>query len=69
MRPTDVRDQKIYNTTLDIYRIVIAVFLVTDKANQIRFFEKIFLLANISPKIVFRRLFLTLNNINIDFPD
>ena len=37
---------------LDIYKMVVIAFLVTDKANQVRFFEKTFLVANISPKVV-----------------
>ena len=37
---------------LDTYEMVVTVFLVTDKANHVRFFEKIFLMANVSPEIV-----------------
>ena len=54
---------------LNIYGIVVAAFSVTDKANQIRFFEKIFLMANISLEVVFGMLFLILNDANIDFLD
>ena len=42
-----------------------AAFLVIDKANRIRFFEKNFLVANISPKIVFKMIFLILSNANM----
>lgn len=52
---------------LDTYGILIVVFLVTNKANQIRFFKKTFLMANVNPIIVFRMLFLILSDINIDF--
>ena len=54
---------------LDTYKIVVAVFLMTDKANEVRFFKKTFLVANVSPKIVLRILFLTLNIANVDFLD
>lgn len=52
---------------LDIYGVVVPVFLVIDKANQVGFFEGIFLLANVSLKIVFVMLFLTLNVVDVDF--
>ena len=39
---------------------------MTDKANQIRFFEETFLVANVSPEVVFGMLFLTLSNANVD---
>ena len=67
IRPIDVGTQKIDGTTLDTYAIVVAVFLMMDKANQVRFFEEIFLVANFSPKIVFGMSFLTLSGANIDF--
>ena len=54
---------------LNIYEMVIAAFLITDKAKQVKFFEKTFLVINISPEIVLGMLFLTLSNINIDFLD
>ena len=50
-----------------MYEMVVAAFSVTDKANWIRFFEEIFLVANISLEIVFEMLFLTLNGADIDF--
>ena len=51
---------------LDTYKMVVAAFLKTDKANQVRFFEKILLLSNISMGVVFGMLFLTLNDADID---
>ena len=54
---------------LDTYGMVVAAFLVTDKANQIRFFEKTFLVANISPEVVFGMFFLILSSANVDFLD
>ena len=53
IRQTDVIAQKIDGITLDIFGMVVAAFSVIDKANQVRFFKKTFLVANISPKVVF----------------
>lgn len=54
---------------LNIYRKVIAKFLIIDKANKLEFIKEIFLLANLNSEIVFEMLFLTLNGANIDFLD
>ena len=40
---------------------------MVDKANQIRFFEKTFLVANASPEVVFGMFFLTLSGAEVDF--
>ena len=45
----------------------VAAFSVVDKANQVRFFEETFLVANIRPEIVLGMLFLTLSGANVDF--
>ena len=47
--------------------MVVAVFSVMDKANLLKFFEETFLVANISPKVVFGMLFFTLSSTNVDF--
>ena len=67
IKPTDVGAQKIDGTILDTFGIVVTAFLVTDKVNQVRCFEKTFLVANVSPKIVFGMLFLTLSDADVDF--
>ena len=67
IRPTDVRVQKIDDTTLETYGIVVAVILVENKANRVRFFEETFLVANISPEVVFGMPFLTLSGADVDF--
>ena len=64
---TDVGIQKIDDTTLETHGILVAAFSVVDKANRVRFFEETFLLANVSPKVVFEILFLTLGNADVDF--
>ena len=67
IRQTDVTAQKIDDIILNIYEIVVEAFLLTKKANWIRFFEETFSVANISLKIVFKILFFVLNNTDIDF--
>ena len=48
--------------------MVVAAFSVTDQADQVRFFEKTFLVANVSPDVVLEMPFLTLSSADIDFP-
>ena len=67
IRPTDVEAQKIDGTMLETYGMVVAVFSIEDKANRVRFFEKTFLVANVSPEVVHGMLFLTLSSADIDF--
>ena len=69
IRLITVKAQKIDGTMLDTYRIVVIAFLMTNKANQIKIFEKPFLIANVSLKVVFGMFFLTLSSANIDFLD
>ena len=68
VRTTNVGAQKIDGTTLEIYGMVVAAFLVTDQADRVRFFEEIFLVANISPDVVLGMSFLTLSGADVDFP-
>ena len=67
IRTADVGVQKIVDTTLNTYGMVVVAFLVKDKANQVRFFEKIFLVANVSPEVVLRMFFFILSRVNVDF--
>ena len=67
IRSINVGVQKIDGNILDTYGIIVVAFLVINKVNRIRFFEKTFLVANISPKVVFRIFFLTLSSADIDF--
>ena len=67
IRLTDMGAQKIDGTMLKTYGMVVIAFLVEDKANQVRFFEETFLVANVSPEVVFGMLFLTLSGANVDF--
>ena len=67
IRPIDVRAQEINITMLETYRIVVAAFSMEDKANRVRFFEETFLVANISPEVVFGMPFLILSSADVDF--
>ena len=68
VQTTNVGAQKINSTTLKTYGMVVAAFSVFDQADRVRFFEKTFLIANISPDVVFGILFLILSGADINFP-
>ena len=55
------------DTTFEIYEIIVTVFLMIDQADRVRFFKKIFLVANIILDIVFKIFFFTLRDVNINF--
>ena len=67
IRPIDVGAQKINGTILNTHKIVVVVFSMVDKANRVRFFEETFLVANVSPEVVFEIPFLTLSGTDVDF--
>lgn len=67
IRKTKVGVQEVDGIILNIYEMVVIDFFVTYQANCIKFFEEIFLVANISPKVVFVMFFLTLSNADVDF--
>ena len=67
VQTTNIGTQKIDGTIFETHGIIVTAFSVNDQTNKIRFFEKTFLVANVSPNIVFKMLFLTLNNADIDF--
>ena len=67
IRKTDVKTQKIDSTTLKTFRMVIAAFLVHDRARKVGFFEKTFLLADISMDVALEMPFFNLSNANIWF--
>ena len=54
---------------LNTHRIIVVAFLVTNKVNQVKFSEEIFMVAIVSPEVVFEILFLTLSGAHIDFLD
>ena len=67
VRTINVGAQKIDGTTLETYGMVVAAFSVTDQADRVRFFEEIFLVANVSPDMVLGMPFLTLSGADVDF--
>ena len=67
IRPTNVRAQKIDGTTLDTHGIVVAAFSVENKAYRVRFFEKTFLVANVSLEVVLGMPFLNMSGADLDF--
>ena len=67
IRLIDVGAQKIDGIMLKIYGMVVAAFLVEDKTNRVSFFEKTFLVTNVSPEVVLGMLFLILSGADVDF--
>ena len=68
VQPTNVGTQKIDSTTLETYGMMVAAFSMTDQANKVRLFEKTFLVANVSPDVVFEMPFQILSNADVNFP-
>ena len=62
---TKVRAQKVDGSTLETFGMVLASFQVKDKHGKTRFFQKPFLLADISVEVVSSMPFLTLSNADI----
>ncbi len=67
IRKTNVGAQRIDNTTLETYGIVVSTFFVSDKDGRENFFEESFLLADIKPDIVLGMSFLTMGNADVNF--
>ena len=65
----DVSVQKIDGSHLDIFGIVIANYSLKNKLGIVRFFQKIFSLANIGLEMVLRMPFLTLSKVYIWFTE
>ena len=47
--------------------MVVFAFFVLDKDNKKRFFEENFLLTDVKSDVIFGKLFLTMNNVNVEF--
>ena len=67
IQSTNIDIQKIDDTTLKTYEMVVAAFSISDQVKKVRFFEEIFLVTNISPNMILEMLFLILNNADVDF--
>lgn len=66
---TNIGVQKMNDSRLKIFGKVIDFFLVDNIDGKSRFFEKTFLLVDISINITFEMSFLILNNVKINFID
>ena len=66
---TDVEAQKIDDSILETFGIVLASFQGENKLGRTWYFQKTFLLVDISMKIVLEMLFLTLSNADIQFAE
>lgn len=69
IKTIDIRAQKINDTMLNTYKILVAAFSMINQANQVKFFEKTCLMANVSPEVILKIFFLALSSANIDFLD
>ncbi len=64
---TNVEVQKIDDTILETYEIIVSTFSMWDKDSRERFFEESFLLADVKLNIGLRMPFLTISNANVNF--
>ena len=64
---TNVEVQKINETILEIYRMVVSIFSMSDTDSKERFFEESFLLTEIKAEIVLGMPFLTISNADVNF--
>ena len=68
-RKIDLSAQKIDRSHLDTFRIVIADYSVKNKLGKVRFFQEIFLLANIGLELVLEMFFLTFSRVDVWFAE
>ena len=66
-RPANVGAQKIDGSTLETYGMASAEFSFQDSPRKVLFFEKTFLLADISMEVVLGMPFLSLSNVDFQF--
>lgn len=66
-RPTNIGAQEINDSALKTYGMTTAGFLVEDKRGRTRFFEKTFLLADISMEVILGMPFFSFSHVDIDF--
>lgn len=65
IQKTNIDTQNIDDLALQIYKMTTTRFLVYNKLDRVWFFEKTFLLANTSIKMILEMLFLFFSNANI----
>ncbi len=64
---TNVGAQKIDDTILETYEMIVSTFSTSDKDDRDRFFKESFLLAEIKPDVVLGIPFLIMSNVDDDF--
>ena len=69
VRVTGVGAQKINRSSLATYGMLIAALQVVDKLGRSRFFQKTFLLVDISMEVVLGMPFLTFSNVDVQFAE
>ena len=69
VQKTDVEVQKIDNSSLRTFEMVINGFQIEDKLGKAQFFQKSFLLAKTSIEVVLGMLLLTFSNGDIQFAE
>lgn len=67
VRPTNIRVQKVDDSILKTFSMVLASFQVEDKLRRAYFFQETFLVANSNVEVIFGMLFLILSNANVSF--
>ena len=67
VQTTNFGTQKIDGTIFEAYEMVVAAFSITNQVDRVRFFEEIFLVANVSPEVVLGIPFFSLSDTNINF--
>ncbi len=67
IQKTNIGAQKIDDTTLETYGMVVSSFSILDKDGRERFFEESFLLIHLKPDVMLRMPCLTLSNTDINF--
>ena len=64
---TNIGAQKIDGSALETFEMVIINFLVKDKANKPKFFQKTFLMADTKFEVILGILFLKISNADMSF--
>ena len=67
IRKTNVRAQKIDYSALETFVMIIADFVIEDKASRPRFFQKTFIVADIKFEVILGISFFKISNVDVSF--
>lgn len=67
VQKTNIGTQKIDGSTFETFEIVIADFQIENMLGRVQFCQKTFLIVNITLEVIFKILFFTLSNVDIQF--